>query len=462
MSIPASEPIRPTHSLQYWKWRILFATMACYLFYYCGRFNLSVCMKPISDEFGWDKAQMGLLVSVYIWTYGLGQLLNGNLTDRVGRVLMPIGAVMSCVANWMFSFTPTIGKGMATLFGMTEFTGMVLMTMGIVWAVNAYFQAMGMAPGGRLISNWWPDEERGRAMGFYTFSSAMANVTVFVLASLAAEHWGWRAAFRYPVLIMAVVSVLFYLVTKDHPEQVGLESPHKRDETKKARGGFQRYLAAFGNARFLLACCSIGLHHIARWGLLTFIPIFFMETCGWKIKDAGFVAAALPLGMAAGALSGGYISDRFFAGKRATVIAGSLFLCAACVLVLPMIGQKSVAAENTATGAASTTETTVAKEVVPKPELSRGAQLIAAAMLVVSGYMLYLCIGPYFSLPADLLGTEMAGTGIGALNAAAYAGAGIGTFIVGILIKYYGYTSGFQFMAACAVAGGITICFVRR
>jgi len=53
-------PAKPTASLQYWKWRILLATMACYLFYYCGRFNLAICMKPISEEFGWDKAQRGL------------------------------------------------------------------------------------------------------------------------------------------------------------------------------------------------------------------------------------------------------------------------------------------------------------------------------------------------------------------------------------------------------------------
>lgn len=434
-----------TASLQYWKWRILLPTMACYLFYYCGRFNLAICMKPISEEFGWDKAQMGMLVSIYIWTYGIGQFLNGNLTDRVGRVMMPIGAVVSCAANWAFSFSPAVGTWLAAVFGVAEVTGMIFMVMGLVWATNAYFQAMGMAPGGRLISNWWPDDQRGRAMGLYTFAAAMANVTVFVLASLAADNWGWRAAFRYPVLLMAGVSIIFYLVTKDHPEDVGLQSPHRRDKTDKPHGGLQRYVTALGNGKFVLSGCSIALHHIARWGLLSFIPIFFMETCDWNIKEAGLVAAALPLGMAAGALSGGYISDRFFAGKRSTVIAGSLFLCAACIIVLPSI----------AGGAAIASDSS-------QPALGSSTQLIAAAMLVVSGYMLYLCIGPYFALPADLLGTEMAGTGIGMLNAAAYAGAGFGTAMAGHLIESFGYTIGFWFMAACAILGGITICFVRR
>ena len=276
---------RPNAALDYWKWRILLATMACYLFYYCGRFNLAICMKPISEEFGWDKTQMGLLVSLYIWTYGIGQFLNGNLTDRFGRVMMPIGAVVSCAANWAFSFAPIAGTKLAAFFSLAEGTGMIFMIMGLVWATNAYFQAMGMAPGGRLISNWWPDSQRGRAMGFYTFSSAMANVTVFVLASLAAEKWGWRAAFRYPVLLMAGVSIIFYCVTKDYPQQVGLESPHKNNHTAKPQGGLHRYVTALGNLRFMLACFSIALHHIARWGLLTFIPIFFMETCNSALSE---------------------------------------------------------------------------------------------------------------------------------------------------------------------------------
>ena len=91
-------------SLRYWKWRILLATMACYLFFYCGRFNLAICLKPIMNEFGWDKAQMGFLVSVLIISYGIGQFINGNLTDRFGRVLMPLGAIISCLANWAFSY----------------------------------------------------------------------------------------------------------------------------------------------------------------------------------------------------------------------------------------------------------------------------------------------------------------------------------------------------------------------
>ncbi len=428
--------------MTFWKWRILLATMACYLFYYCGRFNLAICMKPIADEFGWDKAQMGFLTTVFIWSYGIGQFLNGNMADRFGRILMPIGAIVSCAANWAFSLAPSAAEGISTVLGLAEITGLIFVLMGVVWSVNAYFQAMGMGPGGRLISNWWVHEERGMAMGFYTFSAAMANVTVFILASAAASAWGWRAAFRYPVLLMAFVAVAFYFVTKDHPEDVGFKSPHENAPgSRRPNTSLARYKAAFVNLNFLLACVSIALHHVARWGLLSFIPIFFMESYGWQIKSAGLVSSALPLGMAVGALSGGFISDWVFGGRRKVVIAVSLLLCALCVVVLPMLAGGSGNSE---------------------ADLSAATKINVSAMLIVSGFMLYLCIGPYFSLPADLLGPETAGTGIGMLNACAYGGAGAGTAIAGILIERHGYPVGFCFMAACAVLGAVTILLIRE
>ena len=73
-----------------------------------------------------------------LWAYAIGQAINGNLADKFGgRRIMTLGAVLSCGANWVTSFA-------------SGFVGLIL-----PWGINGYFQALGWAPGSRLISNWW-------------------------------------------------------------------------------------------------------------------------------------------------------------------------------------------------------------------------------------------------------------------------------------------------------------------
>ena len=83
-------------------------------------------------------------------------------------------------------------------------------------------------------------------------------------------------------------------------------------------------------------------------------------------------------------------------------------------------------------------------------------------MLLVSGFMLYVCIGPYFALCPDLLGVENAGTGIGVMDAIAYGFAAAGTATIGRLVDAYGYHAAFRFMAICAVLGAVVILFIRE
>jgi MFS transporter, OPA family, glycerol-3-phosphate transporter len=459
--------IESSRSYDYWKWRIIFATMACYLFYYCGRFNLAICASPIAKEFGFDNTKIGFLTSALILTYGFGQFINGNLGDRFGRVLMPIGAVVSCIFNWVFSFTPEISRGVYIGLHASSYATVLFTTMTLVWGVNGYFQAMGMAPGGRLISNWWPHKQRGLAMGLYTGAAGMSNVTVFLLASWLAGQYGWRAAFRFPPLLMATVAVIFYFVTRDHPEDVGLESSDDA-KTGKHGGTMQQYAAALKHRSFMFACLSLGFHHITRWGLLSFLPKFFAEMAQWNVKKAGFMATALPLGMAFGALSGGYISDKFFHSKRGKVIFISLILCAICTVLIPYVTlgtsiEKETSDEPVVMAQAGAQDQAASDDAEsPQIVLSSGMRVLVVVLLLVAGFFLYVCIGPYFALCPDMLGVKNAGTGIGIMDAIAYGFAAAGTATIGILVDHYGYYSAFWFMAICGLIGAVLIKFIRE
>ena len=85
--------------------------------------------------------------------------------------------------------------------------------MVIVWAANGFVQSMGWAPGGRLISVWWPRERRGLAFGLYMLAAGSATVLVWCTSYLVLGMFDpddpsrWRWLFRIPLVALAASGV---------------------------------------------------------------------------------------------------------------------------------------------------------------------------------------------------------------------------------------------------------------
>ena len=162
---PSGEP--NSKPLRYWQWRVLLALMFCYLFYYTGRLAIGHAMPLMEQDLGYSKQQLGWLTAVALGAYGVGQAINGNLGDWLGgRRMITLGALGSMALCWAFSFMDTA------------------LWLVVFWGANGFVQSMGWAPGGRLISLWWPRERRGLAFGLYMLSAGMATVLVWCTSDL--------------------------------------------------------------------------------------------------------------------------------------------------------------------------------------------------------------------------------------------------------------------------------------
>lgn len=120
-----------------YKWKALLGVSFCYLFYYTGRQTFGFAIPGIQKELGLSKEMLGWVSAAMLWACAVGQSINGNLGDRFGgRIMMFAGALLSFAANWATSFASTF------------------IALLLAWGLNGYFQAMGFAPGSRLLSNW--------------------------------------------------------------------------------------------------------------------------------------------------------------------------------------------------------------------------------------------------------------------------------------------------------------------
>ena len=304
------ELIADNERMRFWQRCMLLLTMMCYLFYYTGRQTFGFAMPGIEAELGIDKETLGWISAALLWSYAIGQAINGNLADKFGgRRMMSVGAILSTILNWVTSF------------------GTSVVSLIIPWGLNGYAQSMGWAPGSRVISNWWPSKTRGRAYGFYVFAAGLSSVLAFICSMVILElGFDWRWIFRLPVIALLLAGILYYLLARDRPQELGLlphekETPPDNQEMPEQRplSSWQRYHNVLGNGRFLLAAIAIGFQNAARYGLLIWVPVHFLGD-DWKDSGDKWISVALPVGMALGAIASGWISDNVFRSNRSKVI----------------------------------------------------------------------------------------------------------------------------------------------
>jgi MFS transporter, OPA family, glycerol-3-phosphate transporter len=384
------------------QWRSLGAVMFCYLFYYTGRQTFGFAIPGIQAELGLDKSTLGWVSAAMLWAYAIGQVINGNLGDHFGgRRMMCLGSVASFALNWATSFA----VGFQSLL--------------VAWGANGFAQSMGWAPGSRLVANWWGVHERGRAFGLYVLAAGLASVLSFVTSLIVLDvlQLDWRWIFRLPVILMLLGGLVVWMTAYDRPADAGFadfddELPDEVAETApsteatdaglSADTAWERYAAALTNGPLLLAGLAIGFQNSVRYGLLIWVPVYFL---GEDFKDdpsGRWVSVALPFGMAIGAVVSGWISDRFCSSRRSGVIASFMGLAAASAMAMYL--------------------------------LPRGHWL-GLPLLFLSGFFAYGPQSAFWALAPDLLGRARAATAVGIMNFFAYAMAGLGEPLIGWMIE---------------------------
>jgi MFS transporter, OPA family, glycerol-3-phosphate transporter len=398
------------------QWRMLLATMFCYLFYYTGRQNFGWAIPGIRQQLGLAEDMVGWFGTAVLWTYALGQAINGNLGDKFGgRRMVSFGAFASCGLNWVTSF------------------GQSFWTLLLPWGLNGYVQSFAWAPGSRVLANWWPRRERGRAFGLYMFAAGFSSVLTYGLCILVLRYASWVWVFRLPVLLLLVGGILYYIVVRDRPEDLGY--PPIGDASDPAAFGsdessIARYRHVLGNVPFLAACVSMGFQSAARYGLLFWIPSHYLGLSCENGFGTAWIALALPIGMATGAVVGGQVSDRLFHANRTWPIG--LFLTAGAIVSL-------------------------AAYLVPAAH-----RMVGLGLLFIAGFCIYAPQASFWPLCPEMLGLSRAGTGVGIMDMFAYAFAGLAQPLIGWTIKASGQTAAaFLVVAASSLIGAVCIVGAR-
>lgn len=383
------------------QWRMLLATMFCYLFFYTGRHNFGWAAKGLASDLGISFTMVGWISSAMLIGYAIGQLINGNLADRFSaRKMILIGAILSVAANFAISFSRSYNL---ILF---------------LWAINGYFQSMAWAPGSRIISNWWSKEERGKAFGYYTMAAGSSSIVTFLLSILIIQqNSSWHFLFRVPVLFLLVAAIIFYFLTRNKPSDIGFDDLYE-DTKSNDTNWKERYKAVLTNRKFMIASLAIGFESMARYGLIVWVPVHYLGS-DWKDNPHYLWATLLmPAGMALGAFSFGNISDKFFNRDRPASIRMGMLVSAFLSFFIFLVPVNSL--------------------------------VISGMLMFFAGFFVYGPQANFWPMSPDLLGEKYVGTGVGIMNMCAYLFAALGEPLLGYIIDITGNT-GSAFIAIMVI-----------
>ncbi len=386
-------------------WKMLLSFGLTYLFFYNGRQNINLVMDLMKNEFGSSSGAIGVVTSALFWCYAFGQLINGRLGAYFGyKKFMMFGVFSSAVLNVIISFQHSIP------------------VIAVLWGLNGFCQSMVWANGIGVLNNWWPKDKRGFASGLATAFSGVAQVVTYLTILWCLElnpEWGWRAGFRYPMIPMVLMLIAFAFLFKTCPEEVGLK-PFKEpaedmnsqeDELAariKSRGYLYPYKLLFSEPKVIIFCLISAIAGVGRYGLLTWIPTYFMEEMGLSVKEGIFSSILLPTGQACAMFVFPLITDKLFRGKREPMLILASVITFFGMITFPFIK----------------------------------TQLPASIMLFVVG-VFAMVTGVIWAIAGDMGGRSLSSTVVGVLDWAVYMGAAIQASVFGFMKDTFGWPAVF-------------------
>jgi len=443
-----SEGHRTTESNYFrsWQQRVLFTYAFFYLFVYMGRFNHWPTGPLIREDLAFSHVEIGMINACLLWGFAIGDMTHGRLAEVYGyRLLLLVGAVSSVALNWVTSF------------------GNSLATIAIPWALNGFVNATAWSPGIGMLAQWWERRHRGRVMGLVGVSAGTAMLVMWLVTGWTAGEFGWRAAFRYPPLLMIPAALMLFWRVRDRPSDKGFpeltESAalrahpaagplpadtgrvRKGDSAPKDEGppgaanatlhpelvegsrsaNSESFLTPYkylmSDWRFVATSHIKGLENVVRYGLTTWAPLYYFEEAGLSIESTALVTVAIPVGYLTAPLVSGWISDVPLGGRRSPMVAASALISAGALIGLAL---------------------------APATNLYAGAALLFVGAFAMSMSMTA-------TLVVDLAGKKYAGTASGVLDGHGYVYAGAQAIIFAIFLDAAGAPWEWVFLGMASV-----------
>ncbi len=300
-----------------YKWWVVFMLWFICFFNYADRQAIFSVFPKLKEEFGFDKFQLGLIGSAFMWVYAGAAPVAGFMGDRFRRK----GLILGGFVFWSFV---TLVTGWCQRLG----------HFAAVRAAEGLGEAFYFPASMSLLSDYHDGRTRSRAMSLHQSSVYIGTIGGGALGGFFAEYFGWRTGFYFFGLAgMVLALLLFRHLHEPQRGQAEISAVQEHPVSSPSVAEALREIFRTPTA-VILMLVFIGANFVAMT-FLTWMPTFLGEKFGLKLTLAGLAGTVfIQLASAAGSPVGGVLADRLSVwrpGGRMIVqalglVAGSSFI----------------------------------------------------------------------------------------------------------------------------------------
>ena len=274
---------------------VLGMLLLVYTFNFLDRQILGILAVPIKAELGLSDQQLGALGGIaFAVLYSTLAIPLALLADKTSR-------------TWVITVSLAVWSGFTALCGVaTSFWQMFLFRVGV-----GVGEAGGVAPSYAVITDYFPAEERARALSIYSLGIPLGSAAGVLFGGYIAATVEWRTAFIAVGLAGLAIAPLFRLIVREPKRAV--VAPAK--EQMPVRAVFPLLAAT---RSFWLLALGAASSSMCGYGVAFWLPSLLQRSFGLDLVGAGqFLGAVLLIGGVAGVLLGGWLGDRLGARNKA-------------------------------------------------------------------------------------------------------------------------------------------------
>ncbi|BAK13767.1 hexuronate transporter ExuT [Pantoea ananatis AJ13355] len=405
-------------TIKHYRWHMILLVCFITIINYLDRTALGVAAPTIMKELDITKEQYSWVVSAFQLAYTIGQPVMGYFIDTIGLKL----GFFICAIVW----------GLATLaHSLTgSWQGLAFMR-----AIMGFSEASAIPAGVKTAATWFPTRERGIATGVFNMGTSFGAMLAPPLIAWCILFHSWQFAFLVAGGLAIVAAFIWFIFYKDPKEAKRLSAEERayieggqekhlhteqKEKTSKLAILKQRNFWGIGLSRFLAD---------PAWGTINFwVPIFFVETLHFSLKEIAMFVW-LPFLMAdLGCLASGFVA-KFLNDRGIGLINSRRITFTLGAVLMTTIGLVSI---------------------VQNP-------YVAVLLISIGGFSHQLLSTVAATLGADLFRKDEVATAVGMAGACAWSGQLIFNLFIGAFVSIIGFGPFFVALAVFDLIGAAAL-----